>query len=231
MDKPLMGKLEQPLFFLHIPKAAGTSLRDAIQEAAADRVFRAYPPYPENSLKVALQGVKPDSIVYGHMMYGAHVEIETDPNYATVLRSPVERVCSWYRFMRKQTFKHSEDARSMPLSEMIRSGNAELSNHMTAIIAGCRIHGGNAEQTLDLAKRNLREFLFLSTDKRLADDMPRLGELLGVSLPALPHVNKSEDLDIPPEEIEIVRQANQLDISLFEFAEALLLERDNSFGR
>jgi len=207
----------QPLFFIHIPKTAGTSLRAALEPALGERLVRAYPP----GNRIAL---KDGQVLFGHYSFGVHKRADCEPNYATVLRDPVSRVCSWYSFMRETNHPLSETARSQSLGEMVNGKNPQLNNHMTSIISGMPVKlDGMA--ALDAAKEHLSRFAFVTTDEDLQTDLPLLGNLLCAKLARLPHRNKSSRLVIDDKQLQIVHDANLLDLELYEFAMAVAKER------
>src|SRR5690606_36925546 len=129
-------------FFLHLPKTAGTSLRIILEAQLGERLRRAYPPFPGNSMRALLHDVREGDVIYGHFVWGAHVQFQAEPHYAAVLRHPVDRLLSWYRFKRQNPATDPENlATTNSLADLISAGHIELHNHMTTIVAGRRPSG------------------------------------------------------------------------------------------
>jgi hypothetical protein len=102
------------LLYLHIPKAAGTSVRKALGRAY-DRRERAYV-YNSRSVWGAVTAARladlPEEqrrrlrLVFGHFHYGIHEVIPRPAAYVAVLRHPLERVISLYHHRRRDSRKH-----------------------------------------------------------------------------------------------------------------------------
>lgn len=210
----------RPLFFCHIPKTAGTSLRVALESAIPDRIVRCYPPYPQNNPRNVIWPLPQDSVVCGHFLYGIHTFFDVQPRYITILRDPVERVLSWYRFKRQTpSLDNNGEAAGSSLAELIGTGHVELNNHMTTMLAGQRPSSPDDRHTLQRAKDNLSRFAWVTTENRLLEDTPRLGRILGADLPAVPFANRSAPLDLSDEDRCAAEAANKLDAELYAFAE------------
>lgn len=92
------------LFHLHIPKTAGTSLREAFREALPDEEFLEW--HPKNpyavdesieELRNVLAARPKTRVVTGHFLYGVHRALQGQSYcYATVMRNPVARALSHY---------------------------------------------------------------------------------------------------------------------------------------
>jgi hypothetical protein len=89
--------------FLHVPKTAGQTLCTVLEQVYADR--RKYPIYgPSWRRSIALFRGFPQSarnsfkLLYGHQMFGLHKEFTKPTVYFSMLREPVARLVSFYRF-------------------------------------------------------------------------------------------------------------------------------------
>ncbi len=209
------------LFFIHIPKAAGTSLRMALEKTLQDRLVVIYEDHPGETTADALARDLPeDAVVYGHFGFGLHEKFGAAANYATVLRHPVARVTSWYNFQAQDpNLPYSAAARKFSLPELLRQESTEeISNHMTKIIAGRDVRNLNDRGTLEMAKANLRTFDFISVQERLSEDMEKLRGLLNVSLIRPKKINVGRSRQPTQGELEDVVKYNMLDLELYYYA-------------
>ncbi|HEX8649823.1 MAG TPA: sulfotransferase family 2 domain-containing protein [Pyrinomonadaceae bacterium] len=186
MNKHPDGNIEtedKALLFLHIPKAAGTTLHSVIERQFAPSVtftisgagspqgikeFISLPPEQRERIR----------LLKGHMPYGLHKYLSVPATYITMLRDPVDRVISHYYFARKNPahYLHQEvTSKKMTLADFVGSGlSTELTNDQTRLISGVekvntRLLDGTERRTLradpepvtremlEIAKRNLRE--------------------------------------------------------------------------
>lgn len=211
------------LFFIHIPKTAGTSVRRALEDAAPQRLLPVYNDQPNRTLDHAIARAHANSIVFGHFSYGLHTKFDASPVYATVLRTPVDRVVSWYNYVSSRPSNPKYQlTRGSSLEAIVRDDPpVVLTNFMTSLIAGTRPRSRDDEQTLERAKRNLASFAFVSTQENIAQDVPKLEERVGVRGLALGEFNKTEARRIDDSAADAILEINQLDRELYTFAQSL----------
>lgn len=218
------------LFFIHVPKAAGTSLRVSLEKALKERLIKVYQNQAGQTIEDAQsRTLQSDAVIYGHFGSWMHKLLNAPPHYATVLRNPVERVKSWYNFQASaETLPFYETTRQMSLADIIRADMTEqLSNHMTAMIAGREVEGPDDTKTLKVAKDNLKRFDFVSTLEFLEEDIPKLENIIGVKIGAMQHVNVTgHESPRASEDEDVIMNYNKLDMELYEFAKRL---RGDSF--
>jgi len=184
------------LYYLHIPKSAGTSVRELFQQVYGKKLVEVYgrmePAYVE-SLKPLCHK---DSVLFGHYSFSLHVRMgDPEPQYMTILRNPIDRVVSWYKGkIRDPKEQHAERILRdrLTLAEAIELGFApELNNHSVRVLTGrgrrpilklkhralnvysSRLRGKqiyqyNAQRYLDTAIANLnRYFCFVGIVERM----------------------------------------------------------------
>jgi hypothetical protein len=85
-------------FFVHIPKAAGSTIRALISlNYDKSRVLSVYGNYPEIVGTLTANAGKTEryDLIQGHMPYGSHFQLNVrNPRYFVFLRDPVERLFS-----------------------------------------------------------------------------------------------------------------------------------------
>ncbi len=137
------------LFFMHIPKTAGTSLRAQIArwcEPGAMEISYANELCPLNPDSHFLHSVKQRrsrvKILFGHFGWGAHELLDQPANsYATVLRDPIERAVSFFAHVaREPRSRHYRAIQNgMTLKDLVLSHRApELNNHYVRMLLGSR---------------------------------------------------------------------------------------------
>ena len=177
----------QRLIFVHIPKAAGSTLRQIIRRQMPRG----------NDLTMYFIGIKPgrtraDGVVessaledierlrhltdderaqivcvLGHLPFGIHEFLPPGFEYITMLRNPVERIISdYYYILRRPTHRlyQAIQSRQISLEQYVTSGlDPRLDNGQVRYLCGMRevdgvfVDGALTERALEAAKRNLEE--------------------------------------------------------------------------
>lgn len=98
---PIPGTAARPLAFVHVPKAAGSTLHAILaRRYPAERTLIFDLQRPDAGRMIAgLTAEQKERVqcLRGHMPYGIHRLIGRDAAYVTVLRDPVRRIVSKYR--------------------------------------------------------------------------------------------------------------------------------------
>lgn len=159
-DKYSLGSV----IFLHIPKCAGSTLGEIISRQYPSSHTHHITTIPDlqksinefqNLPKSAREDIR---FLWGHGVFGLHNYLSGRTEYVTLLREPVDRVISYYYYVRRtQAHRHHEAAQEMSLREYVTSGvNKMLDNQMTrAIVKG--VGEANVE-TFRQAKENLNKY-------------------------------------------------------------------------
>jgi hypothetical protein len=136
-------------FYLHVPKAGGTTLNHVL-----DRKFRKSKQYNYSTLapqkciecikKMSVHQKKNIDLIRGHFVYGFHTWFETEePKYFTVLREPVQRVVSHYKYSawkRNHYLFEQRQSKEISLEEYVTSISPEASNGAAKQIAGVYVN-------------------------------------------------------------------------------------------
>ncbi|MCB9841386.1 MAG: sulfotransferase family 2 domain-containing protein [Phycisphaeraceae bacterium] len=228
--------------FLHIPKTAGTSLVRTIRQGLAPGEFLDLYGVDRTTdvLIEQIGAMTPDQrarvrVAAGHQAwYGIHEMFGRPARYVTFLRSPVARVLSCYRMMRRDTSNRFNPVilRHCPgFGEYVSSRNHPLvANHMAVLLA--RRGAGpnhNADDCwrvnhawMERADVNLANFWFVGFQESYDTDARTLCGLLGLEWS--PHHERRaadeepDDLEITPTDVAKCRELNWADAVLYELA-------------
>ena len=238
-------RMSGAVIFVHVPKAAGTSLQDVIaRQYPASSIYRIRGKGQAAALKEfkTLPQVERDRIqvLSGHLGYGLDVYLRPPARYVTILRDPVRRVVSHYEYIRWQlSIGHSfadrpwlRDAAQMSLVEYVRNGRSnDLRNGQTRMLAGVS-NGWDAENTdhadpadmLEVAKRNIRDGMcVVGLTERFDETLLLLQRRLNWKSPFYLSRNitvsglGSKDA-VAAGARQIIEELNQLDIELHRYA-------------
>lgn len=99
----------------------------------------------------------------------------------TLVRNPWDRIVSYYHWLKDQTFDHPAVALARDLS---------FSDFVLNRVIGQSISSSSYGSYVTYPQGQLRCDLFLRLE-HLAEDIPKLEALLGISLGIIPHDNKS----------------------------------------
>lgn len=238
----------RPIFFCHIPKTAGTSLRTAFERAfgpdeivpqvAQIRQNGGLYPSVEAVVATLASNPVPVRLLRGHYHYSLHEALD-EPIKIVVLREPVARTISALKHMLSLGYSSRET-----IFESLEQGTLPVpDNHMTRFLSGSlrgpdgilnqesqralfRDPIDNPEERLSEAKENLKGIDILGITERMELMEPALAEF-GAKLPVLRvNASKISDFDMSERHIETIRSWNKLDILLYDAAmQRLGLER------
>lgn len=227
-----------PLFFMHITKTAGGSLKSALRSSDANVAFH-YPQEPEFQPRFAY----PDGtdIVFGHYRFGVHEIAGKEPRYACFLRDPVERMISHYNHLKNNDRGPvGNHLRSFPTMAdyLTKARHWEFDNFLCRLIAGTADkpgHGNVGYNTYVKARENLTQhFEFVGIFERMDESLSRLRQIVPSLGTNLPTVNKGRYEDEPSKEdyriIDALTRYDQMlyrdALTLFEIASASDVEAE-----
>ncbi len=219
------------LLFMHIPKTAGTALRQTIlknyRKSEVAYLYPEPPGFPSPNLRdLPLSQRTQFRLVVGHFQYGIHDDMPNEYWYFTVVRHPVERVWSHYHYL--------VDSRNAPLVrgakvkglEEALEGRvtANLDNLMVRCFAGINEKkfppGSITAEVYELAKRNLETaFIYVGKQERLDEAYSFLQAKLGWDPTLHPEMknrgsySSNEQLDEVTS--QVIRHFNTWDIELY----------------
>ncbi|MDQ0218889.1 sulfotransferase family 2 domain-containing protein [Peribacillus cavernae] len=212
------------LIFSHIPKTAGTTIRRIIDnQYDKTRIIR----FPQLDMLSAEQ-LNQTEVLYGHCRFGVHRHFDQSFSYITMLRDPVERIISTYYFaLRSPKNRMHEKVKNMSFPDFIfdetRDGRSPLVNHQTRFLSGEKI------PDLEKAKENMHEHYTVVGLTEMFDEsiflMKKYLDWNEIDYSSSNVTNnRPKQNDMPKEVIELIREKNDLDYRLYEYAKQLLLD-------
>jgi hypothetical protein len=99
-----VSRASETVLFMHIAKTAGTAFREAIVENYRQSEIAYLYPDPPGLLTYKLDLLPLEQrrgfrLVIGHFQYGIHSLLPQDYTYVTIVREPVARIISHYRYI------------------------------------------------------------------------------------------------------------------------------------
>src|ERR1700682_530692 len=133
----------ETLIFLHIPKVGGVTLSKILERhysPAQTLNFDAGDNQHERFEEIPASQRARSRLIKGHLFFGLHCFIDGPSVYITLLRKPVERVLSFYRYARSDRNHYLHDlvmTEGLDLKRSVNEDlNLELCNEQTRMLAG-----------------------------------------------------------------------------------------------
>lgn len=246
----MTNRQDRVLIFLHIQKAAGTTLNGILEshfQPENSYATSATARYPNGNLddffKFTPEKRAKIQLLNGHLGFGIHEQFRRPADYVTFLRDPIERVISHYSFERTLTtspiYKHLQSG-EMDIQGFVRyyAEAGEMDNLQTRMIAGNwhkRGFGPCTDEMLDTAKRNLREhFVVVGLAERFDESYIMLKRHFGWPVTFYTKRNVSRQrvrrTELSRDDIEFIREYNQFDQQLYIYGKKLFEERLQQLG-
>jgi hypothetical protein len=223
------------LFFLHIPKTAGTSFSTILASQFAPQEIC---PFPYDGFESQLrltphESLLPYRLMHAHCDYTIYRLLPRIPVFITMLREPTSRFISTYHHIRRDPTHRLHrivTAEDLSLLEFVRHTAAQkLHNQMLARLAGGAAHLDD-QTRLDIAQARLFAMPFAGLTEHFAESIHLLAYTFewqitsaAMHLNAAPHQQTQSEPD--DQVIEAIQTANSLDVRLYQFAVSLFKTR------
>ncbi len=232
-----MRQTSRGLIFLHAPRTAGSTAHMILESQYPSETVCTVELLSEAQVNdfrsLPLERREQIRVLKGHMGFGAHALLPVPCDYFTLLREPLERVISYYYYLRRRPEDGlHEAATEMSLSDFVRSGigGKFTDNGMTRLLAANVVVEDRPllEADFERARFNLLERVkIVGLSDRFLETMVLLSLSCGWTRPVIyqnanvtagrPHVS-----DIADEDLGLLRQRNAYDLALYELARGKL---------
>ncbi len=238
----------EPIIFVHVPKAAGSTLADIMRRKClsewGDQSYYVIgdPQGIESFKKLPAKDRKNIRLLTGHFYYGLHRYLPGEqPKYITMLREPIDRILSLYYYASQSPDHYLHRAiatEGLTLETIMRSGAyPEFYDLQTVFISGIRDRGPGAE-FLEAAKASLRNrFAVFGLTERFSESLVLLKRTLGWRIRDIVYHEKlnvtssrPRKSQISQETLDVIWERNQLDVELYEYAQALFNDAISQHG-
>lgn len=222
----------EAVIFLHLPKAAGSTLNRLIEwEYPLFQMYSIDPVLFEWSWRhlhrLSRKRLRRMRMFKGHMLFGLHTVLPQPATYITVVREPVDRVISSFYFMRSYKLH--------PLYWKLKRENWTLEdfarrsprdNVQCKIIAGAEYRKPCTAEICERAKKNLLEyFSVVGLFDRFEESLALMKLRFGWKLQRYSSFNvtrsRPRKADIPQSTLDLIAEKNSFDISLYKCAEEI----------
>ena len=242
-----------PLFFMHIPKTAGMSMRLYLSDQY--HLPNICPAVDWSGLLGQEESLKNYSLVQGHFQYNVRNIVAEEAKTLVVLRDPIRRTISGLQHLLRDPNFHLNHhiAKGLSLKEIVqhRSIMANFANIQAAYLCaskpigdvtaylreawatgpGAEASDGERKPNLELAMERLASVDFICLTENLEQSVREMADEMAFHPPLhFPFINNSRNVADPLEglsdlEISMVAAYNSVDLPLYEFAKKLIDQR------
>ncbi|MEM0965497.1 MAG: sulfotransferase family 2 domain-containing protein [Verrucomicrobiota bacterium] len=224
-------KIRKRLFFLHIPKAAGTTFKEVLyKQYPLNQIAWIDGSHHEESVR-RLKRLGPDQrnsyrCIMGHLQYGLHTDFEGEFGYVTFLREPVARTVSTY-FHILENSPHHVHHRALKSGEV--SLEKFVSDRFSDETRNLQVRWISGEPKADhsslaQAKENIeRDFVFAGISEEFDKSVVAFADVVGFEKPLF-YSRKNEGVynqrTLDSRVRKLIEEENALDMELYEWVKA-----------
>ncbi|MFC1706174.1 hypothetical protein ACFL59_05025 [Planctomycetota bacterium] len=224
------------LYFLHIPKTAGTTLFEILRKRFKPE--EAVSAEGDVFLDLCCRSSPEDRARYrlmrAHFGYGVYRLLPRRPVFVTMLRDPVARVISVYKHIRRiPHHRLNREVIELGLLEFLEHPRARVRDLQVRHLAGFRLRKEELgalcdDDLLELAKAHLDDLAFFGLTERFDDSIRLLSHTFDWSpIEGYEALNVAPDSpeEVDREALQAIASRNRLDLALYAHARGLFEER------
>lgn len=217
---------ESHLVFIHIPKTAGTFIRNGLQRHYG-KIGQIYPSAPFETFKNMgqreLHKLQHTKILVGHESFHAFEHHLVRPaKYFTILRNPVDRLLSYYNHA-MTNFTQFENKKVTPLKFLQNTSNYETDNLQLRYLSGKPVTKKVDQDDLEHAKLLIQQGkVTIGIQEHLAESLARMSLFKDVKFDLRKPANTStfgfSRHSLTVDEIKALRARSYWDFKLYQYA-------------
>ncbi len=216
------------LYFLHVPKTGGTTIRKALRRSTKVFAMQLFVDTTMDDFRKRLVSLKDEKVVIGHFTYGIHEFVNQPHEYATVLRHPAAYVFSSFDFTKLAVRCGQKHISAPYVKGSVRdyARNApQAQNLYTRQICGKGVlyPGPITEDDYNVARENLESFKHVGITEDLGDFWGRLQADYGFDS-HIGHERKAKAYKaekLKQEDVDFILEHNEWDLKLYEYAKSV----------
>ena len=193
----------------------------------------------DDFIKLSAEQKQKVKFIRGHFEFGLHKYIPYSSTYITLLRHPVERVISWYYFLKQSKNPNSKAytegvLKSKDFNDFIQRGRAGRNSLIRQICTPEEWQSAESpSDKLDIAKENLTRYFKFGILEKFDESLILLkGHFGWQEIPIYFKANVTKDRpsmdELPESTIETILDYFDLDNELFQFAKGIIADKINN---